>query len=428
MDKNYEYEELSRDDSKIECKITVRSNFINELLDVKFAELAKDFKMPGFSRPGKVPIAMMKKFYKSPESASSYQRMVSDVLNDSVKITHDKVLADLEEDILESNNIKFIHYEDGDDFEYSVDFELTPKIPEIDLSGFHVDVYEINHSKEDLDECVSRMCSSELVDVSDSEYSAMNGDTVIIDFKGYVNEKEFKGGSAENFSLQLGAGQVIQDFNDGIVGVKIGEKRDVPAKFPEDYGASELAGQNAVFSINVRAIKRASSREELLQSQFDNDNNKLDEAAKNVLDGAVATKARLVMKRKLFDKLVSNCDFSLPNSMVAREKSIVEKNYVGDDIDDIVSRRVKVSLILSKFGKDNDIQVKDEDFITNVRRRMEMMSNLKNRTDLLKDNNKLTAIRNEMMEEAIVDDIMKIVKQEKVDISSSELDNLFEDV
>ena len=88
------------------------------------------------------------------------------------------------------------------------------------------------------------------------EKGAKNGDTVVIDFAGFLGEEQFAGGTATDYPLQLGSGTFIAGFEEQLVGAKVGESRDVSVKFPDDYVAKNLAGKDVVFKVTIKEIKK----------------------------------------------------------------------------------------------------------------------------------------------------------------------------
>ena len=204
--------------------------------------------MPGF-RKGKAPLHIIETYYGSEiffEDALNllYNDLVEDAIKESgLKVINDKMDFDLVS----------ISKEDGVDFKVS----LTT-YPEIEIGEYKglkaektavkVEAAEVNAELNAMAERNARMVSVE-------DRAAKNGDTVVIDFEGFTDGKAFDGGKAEGHSLVLGSGQFIPGFEDQIVGKNIGDEFDVNVTFPEEYGAKELAGKEAVFKVKLHEIK-----------------------------------------------------------------------------------------------------------------------------------------------------------------------------
>ena len=208
----------------------------------------KNINVPGF-RKGKAPLSFVEKYYGSEiffEDALNllYSDAVEGAINESgLKVIDDKM--DFE--------MVSISKEDGVDFKVSV-----TTYPEISLKAYKglkaekqpvkVDAAEVNAQVKAMAERNARMVSIE-------DRAAKKGDTVVIDFEGFVDGVAFDGGKAEGHSLELGSGQFIPGFEDQIIGKNIGDEFDINVTFPEEYGAENLAGKPAVFKIKLHEIK-----------------------------------------------------------------------------------------------------------------------------------------------------------------------------
>ena len=219
-------------------------------LEIKeaYKKNGKKINVPGF-RKGKAPLHIIETYYGTEiffEDALNllYNDLVEDAIKESgLKVINDKMDFDLVS----------ISKEDGVDFKVS----LTT-YPEIEVGEYKglkaektavkVDAAEVNAELNAMAERNARMVSVE-------DRAAKNGDTVVIDFEGFKDGKAFDGGKAEGHSLVLGSGQFIPGFEDQIVGKNIGDEFDVNVTFPEEYGAKELAGKDAVFKVKLHEIK-----------------------------------------------------------------------------------------------------------------------------------------------------------------------------
>jgi trigger factor len=216
------------------------------------------------------------------------------------------------------------------------------------------------------------------------DHAAANGDIVVIDFVGRIDGTEFPGGAANGHYLELGSGTFIPGFEDQLVGVKKGEKRTVKVDFPADYANSELAGKAAEFEVTVnevRAPKQVAVDDELAKSLGLPDLAELKKQAKERIEKEYGTVARARLKRQLLDILSDNHDFTLPEGLVDIEfnaiwRQIEEDMKAGrlDEEDkgkseeqlkqeyrDIAVRRVKLGLLLSEVGRQNNIEVPQEE-------------------------------------------------------------------
>lgn len=236
------------DANRYQLEITVDGEKFREAIREAYKKNGKKINVPGF-RKGKAPLHIIETYYGSEiffEDALNllYNDLVEDAIKESgLKVINDKMDFDLVS----------ISKEDGVDFKVS----LTT-YPEIEIGEYKglkaektavkVDAAEVNAELNAMAERNARMVSVE-------DRAAKNGDTVVIDFEGFTDGKAFDGGKAEGHSLVLGSGQFIPGFEDQIVGKNIGDEFDVKVTFPEEYGAKELAGKEAVFKVKLHEIK-----------------------------------------------------------------------------------------------------------------------------------------------------------------------------
>ncbi len=236
------------DANRYQLEITVDGEKFREAIREAYKKNGKKINVPGF-RKGKAPLHIIETYYGSEiffEDALNllYNDLVEDAIKESgLKVINDKMDFDLVS----------ISKEDGVDFKVS----LTT-YPEIEIGEYKglkaektavkVDAAEVNAELNAMAERNARIVSVE-------DRAAKNGDTVVIDFEGFTDGKAFDGGKAEGHSLVLGSGQFIPGFEDQIVGKNIGDEFDVNVTFPEEYGAKELAGKEAVFKVKLHEIK-----------------------------------------------------------------------------------------------------------------------------------------------------------------------------
>ncbi len=208
---------------------------------------------------------------------------------------------------------------------------------------------------------------------------AKDGDQVVMDFTGRVDGEEFEGGAAEDFPLVLGSGQFIPGFEDQLVGVKAGEEKDVTVTFPEEYGAAELAGKEAVFACTIKAVKAPKPAEiddELAKRFGAEDLAQLRTQVTERLETEYAGAARAVTKRALLDTLDETVSFDLPPSLVDAEAGQIAHQLWHDENPDVqghdhpeieatdehktlAERRVKLGLLLAEIGQKAEIEVTD---------------------------------------------------------------------
>jgi trigger factor len=237
---------------------------------------------------------------------------------------------------------------------------------------------------EDVQSHLERLADPQTTFETEENRKAESGDAVVIDFVGRRDGTEFDGGSAKDFQLVLGSGSFIPGFEDQLVGVTAGQHLEVNVTFPESYGAEELAGQGAVFEVDVKEVKRpeAAAIDDEFATKMGLEN--LKELKKTLTDQIKSDYDRVGrnrVKRKLLDELVSQYEFEVPTGLVDAEfdaiwqqfgeqiaKSEGEESEAGKseeefkaDYKEIAERRVRLGLLLSEVGGRNNIEVNQEE-------------------------------------------------------------------
>ena len=285
------------DTNRYQLEITVDGEKFREAIREAYKKNCKKINVPGFRR-GKAPLHIIETYYGSEiffEDALNllYNDLVDEAITESgLKVINDKM--DFE--------MVSISKEDGADFKVSV-----TTYPEIEIGEYKglkaektavkVDAAEVNAEVNAMAERNARMVSVE-------DRAAKKGDTVVIDFEGFTDGKAFEGGKAEGHSLVLGSGQFIPGFEDQIIGKNIGDEFDVNVTFPEDYGAKELAGKEAVFKVKLHEIKV----KELPTVD--------DEFAKDVSEFDTLKELKADLKKKALERKKKAADEAVENALV----------------------------------------------------------------------------------------------------------------
>lgn len=218
----------------------------NEAKDKAFAKIVKKAKVDGF-RQGKVPRNVFEKKYGTGDIISTAMEDMVDKKYREVMIS-EKLLPILEP------KLEIVSADDNG-FEVNMTFILDPEVKLGKYKDLKVKKDTVKVTKEEIDHEVGHILDryAELVT---KEGSVEEGDTAIIDFKGFKDNEAFEGGSAENYSLEIGSHNFIPGFEEGVIGMKREESKDINLTFPEDYMAKDLAGKEVVFNVTVHDIKK----------------------------------------------------------------------------------------------------------------------------------------------------------------------------
>ncbi|TGD25365.1 trigger factor [Companilactobacillus suantsaicola] len=229
-----------------ELKFEIDQDTIKKGLDTAFNRVKKSLNVPGF-RKGRVPRQIFNRMYGE-------EALYEDALNAVLPNAYQAAVDETKVEPVDQPQISVESMEKDQPWAITATITVKPDVELGDYKGIEVKKQKRNVMKADVEERLEslRKQQAELV-LKDGK--AENGDTVIIDYVGSVDGKEFDGGSAQNYSLELGSGSFIPGFEDELVGHAAGEDVDVNVTFPEDYQAKELAGKKAIFKTKIHEVK-----------------------------------------------------------------------------------------------------------------------------------------------------------------------------
>ena len=232
---------------KLERKVIVSLPWldINEATDKELKKAQRRVKIDGF-RPGKAPLKMVAQMY-----GASIQ---NDVLNDLAQQAFNKVAQEQNLRIAAVTKIEPVEGEESADaLKVAFTYETFPEIKIGDLSALNIEKVSAEVGDKEVDDTVE-ILRKQRTRYNRVERAAQNGDRVIIDFEGKIDGEPFAGGSSKNYPFLLGNGEMLPEFEAGVLGLKEGESKDVEVNFPEDYHGKEVAGKTAVFTITVHNV------------------------------------------------------------------------------------------------------------------------------------------------------------------------------
>ena len=235
--------------------ITVPASELEAKVAEKLDEARKDFQMKGF-RKGKAPAALMKKMFGKSVLGEAMQEAIDDAMKRHFDATGDRPA--LQPEVKMTND----DWQEGQDVEVAMTYEALPVVPELDFSALTLERLTVGTDEAAVAEALDNLArTAGSFEDKPEGAAAESGDQVVIDFKGTLDGEAFEGGSAEDFPLTLGSGSFIPGFEDQLVGVTVGESRDVTVTFPAEYGAPHLAGKDAVFAVTVKSVKAPKAAE-----------------------------------------------------------------------------------------------------------------------------------------------------------------------
>lgn len=336
--------------------------------------------LPGF-RKGKAPRAMIEKMY-------GVGVFYEEAVNSLIPEAYGKAADESGLDIVAQPSISVQQVEKGKPFIFTAEVALKPEVTLGEYKGIEVEKKVIEVTEDEVNAALDkeREKNSRMIEVEDR--AVENGDIIKLDFDGSVDGVPFQGGKAENYDLTIGSGSFIPGFEDQLIGVKIGEEKDVNVTFPEEYHAKDLAGKAAVFKCKVNAIKV----KEVPEAD--------DEFAKEVSEFETIAEYKEDLKKKLTEqkekaanaekqgvvvtKAVENATMDIPDAMVMEQvrrmmddfsrriqsQGLTMEQYfqftgttsakMADQMKPEALKRIQNSLVLEAIAEQEKIEVSEE--------------------------------------------------------------------
>ena len=336
--------------------------------DEILAEYGKKAKMPGF-RPGHIPLSILRQKYNASAMSDAIDKLMNQDLN--------KYIADKKIRLAGTPKADLAGWEIGKDAEYSLEFDILPTLPAIDLEKYTITKKTTKLDESEVERAIENIRQNRsTAEKQSDDYVAQNGDTAVIDFTGYIGDNAFDGGAAKKHHLVLGSGAFIPGFEDQVIGHKAGDEFDVNVKFPSDYHAANLAGKDARFAVKVHEVRKhilPELNDELAKSVGQESVEKLREHIRGILNEQYEEATKRDMRNELLDILADKIKLDLPETLVDQEYNMAKQEYDrtskngnAEKWDDKkerkdAERRVKLGLILAEWGTQNKVEVTRDD-------------------------------------------------------------------
>ena len=404
----------------------------------KLAQLGRTLRLPGF-RPGKVPAQVVRQRYGS--------AVTQEVVEESVEDATRELLSERGLRAAGQPRVDMGQVQDQKDVEFKVEVELLPDIQLPNFSQLHLTRRRATPADEAVESALAEIAerAGTLVPVEEDR-GAQSGDTLVVDYLGRVGEEAFQGGTGADMPVQLGAQGFIPGFAEGMEGMRPGETRMIPVRFPDEYHAKELAGKDATFEITAKALQRQQKAE--LDDEFAkrlglDDAAKLRDAVRERIQREYDQLSRLRLKRELLDKLAEQATFPVPQSLADAEFDAIWRRVEADrnkgeaDAEDagkdeetlkqeyraIADRRVRLGLLLSDVGRQNGIQVGGDEMQRAMRAEAGRYPGQEQQVlEFFRKNPQAAeALRGPIFEDKAVDYILELAHVEERDVPPEEL-------
>jgi len=408
-------------------KIELDNSIIDAQKEKVAKRLSKQVKVDGF-RKGKVPVAIVKKMYG--------ETIEKEAIDELIKKEYQEALKELgikQEDII--GEPIFTKFDRGEE-KTEIEIKLSLK-PEVVIENYEKLIPEVELPKisdEEVEEKIKEYAKEASEPVKVDKEVAEKGDIAVIDFIGYIDGKEMENGEANDYPLELGSNTFIPGFEDQVIGMKVGEEKEIKVTFPEEYHSKEIAGKEATFKVKLKEIRAKQVPEiddeiakKLLQKEDATIETLKDEIKKELL---MAKKAEVFAPKKeeLIENLIKEIDFDLPELVVEKEAELVinEKasKMTPEEIKEITSNeeklnelreeakkeaaeKVKLTFIVDELAKKENIVVDDNQVLQVLYfEALRAGQDAEKLIEYYKENNLLPAVKMSMVQEQLLSTLL----------------------
>ena len=429
---------------KREYRVIVPATDLEAKVNERLDDLKGRVQLRGF-RPGKVPVAHLKRLYGKSAMAEVIEATVREA-NSKIVTDNGYQLAVEPKVVLPTDEGAVEGVIEGKaDLSYTVEMEIVPAIALADFKSIKLTRLTSEVSDEEIDKALQAIADQNRPFVAKTE-GAANGDRVTINFEGSLEGTPFEGGTGEDVPLVMGAGQFIPGFEENLAGLKAGENKTFDVKFPDDYRATHLAGKNATFAVTVKAVEAPGSvtiDDEFAKTLGVESLAKLKDAVKDRIAREHTLASRQKLKRGLLDQLDERHKFEPPPSLVEQEfanvwsqveNDLKQQNRTFEDegtteekareeYRGIAGRRVRLGLVIAEIGEKNNIRVSDDQLRAAV---MEQVRQFPGQERQIweyyqKNPNALAALRAPLFEDKVVDFLVELAEVTDKPVSRDEL-------
>jgi trigger factor len=429
---------------KREYRVVVPATDLEARVNERLDDLKGRVQLRGF-RPGKVPVAHLKRLYGKSAMAEVIEAAVREV-NTKIITDHGFKLATEPKVVLPTEEGAVDGVIAGkSDLAYTVEMEIVPPIMLADFKTIKLERLTASVTDAEIDQALQTIGEQNRPFTAKTE-GADKGDRVTVSFQGTMNGETFEGGSGDDVPILLGSGQFLPGFEDHLIGIKAGESRTFDVKFPENYPATTVAGKDATFAVTAKTVEApgevtmddAFAKTLGLESLA-----KLRDALRERIEREHAAASRQKIKRALLDQLDARHKFDPPPTLVEEEFNNVWQTIENDlkqqgrtfadegtteekareDYRAISERRVRLGLVLAEIGEKNNIKVTDEQLSQAVVAQARMVPGQEQRVwDYYRNNpGALAALRAPIFEDKVVDFLLELVEVADKQVSREEL-------
>lgn len=439
-------QETLSDGLRREFRVVVPAAELDAKVSQRLAEIKDQVQIRGF-RPGKVPVAHLRRLYG--------RSAMAETIDATVQETNAQIVSDngfrvaMEPKITlptEEGEVKAL-IDGKTDLTYTVAIEILPKFEIADVRSISLERPVAPVSEKEIDDALGRIVaqSRPFNDKAEGEKAA-NGDRVVVDFIGTLDGVPFEGGSGEAITVELGSNTFIPGFEDQLLGIGAGEARTVTVTFPPNYLNAQLAGREAVFQVTTKSVQAPGEVEvnDAFAATLGVESvAKLRDAIRERLQSEHAGLSRQRVKRLLLDALDESHKFELPPTLIEEEFNNVWQTVTNDlqnsgrtfadegtteeaarvEYQKVAERRVRLGLVIAEIGDKNQIKVTDEEMNRAIVERLRQYPGQEQKLweYYQKNPQALASVRAPLFEEKVVDFLLELANVTDKEVTVEQL-------
>lgn len=311
------------DKNLVSIDVEVEAEKVTTALDQAFKKVAAKVNVPGF-RKGKVPRGIF-------ESRFGVESLYQDAIDILLPEVYTAVVKENNLEPVDRPEIDVTQFAKGQSFKFTAKVTVKPEVQLGEYKGLEIEAVQAEVTEEEIAAELERLQGRHAELSVVEEGAAQNGDITVIDFDGYVDGEQFEGGYSERYSLELGSGSFIPGFEEQVVGMQLGDFKDVEVTFPESYHAEHLAGKPAVFKVKLHELKRKVLP--ALDDEFAKDVSEFDTLEEYKQDLASKLKERKEKEAEqareiaVVDKATAAAEVEIPEAMIDTETDYMVKDF-----------------------------------------------------------------------------------------------------
>lgn len=367
--------------NKVELEVEMEAERVNEALEQAYKKVVKDIDISGF-RKGKVPRKVL-------EARYGKEILHKDALDILIPQGYSEAIEEKGIEPIDQPDIKDYNIEEDEPFTFKAEVEVKPEVELGEYKDLDVEKEDAEVTEEEIEAEIDKARNQHSQLVSTDKEVIEEGDFVIIDFEGKKDGEKFPGGSAEEYSLEIGSNTFIPGFEEQLVGAKVGEELEIDVTFPEDYNAKDLAGEDVVFDVEVKEIKEKQLPE--LDDEFAKEVSDYDtfeeykESVQERLQKNKEERTERDYENNLIETASENAEVDVPEKMVEEELDKMYQNFAqsvsqqGMEVEDYLDymgtdeegwreqnreaaeNRTRSNLILEAIAEKEDIEISEEE-------------------------------------------------------------------